>query len=104
MGLRRPIHQSMALPSRMRLRIVCLLATAAVLALAVSSVAMASGPVKQGGQANPGGRPTTPLHGKVVDGLPFTGLDVIALAAVALSLTSTGLALRRLSVEDGEPA
>lgn len=28
--------------------------------------------------------------------LPFTGLDLVALAAVAVALTATGLALRRL--------
>jgi hypothetical protein len=37
------------------------------------------------------------LQASVIGGLPFTGLDVIALAAVALALTSVGLALRQLS-------
>jgi hypothetical protein len=31
------------------------------------------------------------------ESLPFTGLDVAALAAVALALTGTGVALRRLA-------
>jgi hypothetical protein len=33
-----------------------------------------------------------------VVGLPFTGLDLIALAAVALAFTSVGFALRRMTV------
>jgi len=37
------------------------------------------------------------LQKEVVGGLPFTGLDVIALAAVALALTSMGFALRRMT-------
>jgi hypothetical protein len=32
-----------------------------------------------------------------VGGLPFTGLDVISLLAVALALTSVGFALRRMT-------
>ena len=39
------------------------------------------------------------LHKKVVGGLPFTGLDVVALAAVAVALMSMGFALRRLTAE-----
>lgn len=37
------------------------------------------------------------LRQDIVSGLPFTGLDVVALAAVAVALTSVGFALRRLS-------
>jgi hypothetical protein len=49
-----------------------------------------------------GGDPADPaqpsgLQKRVVGGLPFTGLDVVALLAVAVALTSTGLALRRLA-------
>jgi len=47
-----------------------------------------------GGPASPSG-----LQKKVVGGLPFTGLDVVALFAVAVALTSMGLALRRLTAE-----
>jgi hypothetical protein len=45
--------------------------------------------------------PTAPsgLQQKVVGGLPFTGLDVVALLAVAVALTSMGLVLRRLTAE-----
>ncbi len=45
--------------------------------------------------------PKTPagLQKKVVSGLPFTGLDVVAMLAVAVALTSVGLALRRLTGE-----
>jgi hypothetical protein len=39
------------------------------------------------------------LQKQVVSGLPFTGLDVVALLAVAVALTSMGLALRRLSAD-----
>jgi hypothetical protein len=39
------------------------------------------------------------LQKKVAGGLPFTGLDVVALLAVAVALTSMGLALRRLTSE-----
>lgn len=34
--------------------------------------------------------------------LPFTGLDVISLLAIAAALTGTGLVLRRLTVGGGE--
>ena len=37
------------------------------------------------------------LQENIVNGLPFTGLDVIALCAVALALTSIGFALRRMT-------
>ena len=47
-----------------------------------------------GGPADPSG-----LQKRVVGGLPFTGLDVVALFAVAVALTSMGLALRRLTAE-----
>jgi hypothetical protein len=43
--------------------------------------------------------PPSGLEKKVVSGLPFTGLDVVALFAVAVALTSMGLALRRLTAE-----
>jgi hypothetical protein len=56
-----------------------------------------------GGAAETGQPPKDPepsgLQKKVVGGLPFTGLDVIALMAVALALTSLGFALRRLTAE-----
>ncbi|MGZ8665721.1 MAG: hypothetical protein ACXWZM_01270 [Solirubrobacterales bacterium] len=39
------------------------------------------------------------LEKTVVGGLPFTGLDLIALLGVAVLLTSMGLALRRLTVD-----
>jgi hypothetical protein len=37
------------------------------------------------------------LQKSVVGGLPFTGLDLIALAAVAVAFTSLGFALRRMT-------
>ena len=94
----------MAFPSRTRLRAVCLLAILAALLLALPAAAVASGQSKQGAAQSKASSNRSGLHGKVVGGLPFTGLDVIALAAIAVSLTSTGLALRRISIDDGEPA
>jgi hypothetical protein len=47
-------------------------------------------------QASGGGNdPDDGLGGRVVDPLPFTGFDVIAMAAVALAVTGLGLALQR---------
>jgi len=45
--------------------------------------------------------PSTPagLQKHVVHGLPFTGLDVVAMLAVAVALTTMGLALRKLTAE-----
>jgi hypothetical protein len=45
-------------------------------------------------EASPSG-----LQKKVVGGLPFTGLDLIALGAVAAALVSMGFALRRLTAD-----
>jgi hypothetical protein len=39
------------------------------------------------------------LEKTVVSGLPFTGLDLIALIGVAVVLTSMGFALRRLTLD-----
>jgi hypothetical protein len=50
-----------------------------------------AGDTSGGGPAERVAVPTTS------DSLPFTGLDVAALAAVALALTGTGVALRRLA-------
>lgn len=44
------------------------------------------------------------LEKSVVGGLPFTGLDLIALAVVAVALTSMGLALRRLTTGRAGPS
>jgi hypothetical protein len=43
--------------------------------------------------------PTAGLQKEVVQGLPFTGLDVVALLAVAVALMSMGFALRRLTAD-----
>jgi hypothetical protein len=51
-----------------------------------------------GGGGDDGSAPSG-LQKKVVGGLPFTGLDVVALLAVAVALTSMGFALRRLTSE-----
>ena len=47
-----------------------------------------------GGLNEPSEPPSTGLHGHVGP-LPFTGFDVIAMAAVALAVTGLGLALQR---------
>jgi hypothetical protein len=93
------------------LRIIALLATVAALWL-VGPVSLAHAGDATKAQydndvtkvaANVGGNddpaPPAGLQKKVVSGLPFTGLDVVALLAVAVALTSMGLALRRLTAE-----
>jgi hypothetical protein len=52
-----------------------------------------------GGDGTPPATAPAALQKKVVGGLPFTGLDVVALLAVAVALTSMGLVLRRLTAE-----
>jgi hypothetical protein len=92
-------------------RIVALLATAAALWL-VGPVSLAhagdatkeqygTDVTKVAADVGGGNDPAPPagLQKKVVGGLPFTGLDVVALLAVAVALTSMGLALRRLTAE-----
>ena len=59
-----------------------------------NQVSQVAGSIGSGGGDGPSG-----LQKKVVGGLPFTGLDVVALLAVAIALTSMGLALRRLTAE-----
>ena len=49
--------------------------------------------------SNPPAQEASGLEETVISGLPFTGLDVIALVAVALALVSIGFALRRLSAQ-----
>jgi hypothetical protein len=51
------------------------------------------------GSGGDGNAPAAGLQKKVVNGLPFTGLDVVAMLAVAVALTSMGLALRKLTAE-----
>jgi hypothetical protein len=43
------------------------------------------------------------LKAHVVGGLPFTGIDMIALGAIALALMSAGVALRKLSTPRASP-
>lgn len=93
------------------IKVVALLATVAALWLVPVSFAQAADATKEQYDdevtkvaANVGGGnddPTSPagLQKRVVSGLPFTGLDVVALFAVAVALTSMGLALRRLTAE-----
>jgi hypothetical protein len=53
----------------------------------------------QGGSAPAATQTAGTLQKKVVAGLPFTGLDLVALLGVAVALTSLGLGLRRLTAE-----
>jgi hypothetical protein len=55
---------------------------------------LASGLAGDVGGGGPAERVAVPSSS---ESLPFTGLDVAALAAVALALTGTGVALRRLA-------
>ena len=55
-------------------------------------------------QISHGGGGASGLEKTVVSGLPFTGLDLIALLAVAVLLTSMGFALRRLTLDRGPRA
>ena len=66
---------------------------AAVLALAAPAPALGDDHGPRSADASRGAA----LQGEVVAGVPFTGLDVLALGVVALSLTATGFVLRRLS-------
>ncbi|MGH2981401.1 MAG: hypothetical protein ACRDKV_05100 [Solirubrobacterales bacterium] len=51
------------------------------------------------GGGGPPAKDPAVLQQEVVSGLPFTGLDVVALLAVAVALTSMGLVLRRLAAD-----
>ena len=50
------------------------------------------------GPSTGGSQGSGPLNSPVVQGLPFTGLDLVALGAVAIALMSLGLVLRRITV------
>jgi hypothetical protein len=72
-----------------------------------ASPVVAAGNVGGGGLSEPGTAatesvPVTPTTTANNGALPFTGLDVAALALVAMALAGTGLALRRLSAAGGE--
>lgn len=96
-------------------RIASVACVVSVLTLAMASPAPAQDPtatqynttvVQVHESGGPGSPPAaTGLRSSVVGGLPFTGLDLIALAAVAVAFTSVGLALRRMTVaKHGDPA
>lgn len=89
-------------------------ATVAVLLIAAPSPARAADPTEAqygntvtqvaggtggGVTETPAPQPSSGLEKNVVGGLPFTGLDVLALAAVAVALGTIGLVLRRLTAE-----
>ncbi len=83
---------------------VCVLGAVLVLLVWASGASAASDPTQE--QYNPithvsHGGGAAGLDKTVVGGLPFTGLDLIALLGVAVLLTSMGLALRRLTVDRG---
>jgi hypothetical protein len=63
-----------------------------------NSVTKVSGEIG-GGSATPPAAAPSGLRKQVVGGLPFTGLDVVALAVVSAALLSMGLGLRRLTAD-----
>jgi hypothetical protein len=63
-----------------------------------TSVTQVTSEAEVGGASNAPAPPSSGLQTNVVGGLPFTGLDLIALVAVALAFTSVGFALRRMTV------
>jgi hypothetical protein len=83
------------------------LTIALLVALSGAAAAQASSPTSaqydtanhQIAAAGGGGGPSEPSGGidPVISGLPFTGVDVVLLAIVALVLLSAGIALQRLS-------
>ncbi len=102
-------HQSWGTTSR-RLRLFTAALCAAGIALAPAAAQAQKSPTSA--QYKPaatqvsaeveGGPEETGLQKEVVSGLPFTGLDLIALLAVALAMTSIGFALRRLTSDRGK--
>lgn len=98
---------------RLARRTACLLLIAGASALMVPGLASAAGspsalsdPISaqydtsinvNGDGSTPSTSSSTGLQKHVVGGLPFTGVDLLALAAIAVALTSAGFALRRLS-------
>ena len=76
-------------------------------ALACAVALAAPGPVSaQEIPGTDGGAPQRPAAGAAdspaaEEGLPFTGVDLIALGSMAVALTSMGFALRRLATEPG---
>lgn len=85
-------------------RAATLLALAGMLLFAAPAMGQSGDPTSAQYKDEAGGGastqpPDSGLQKEVVGGLPFTGLDLIALAAVAIALTSMGLALRRLTVD-----
>lgn len=97
------------LASRVRARVVLAVLTIGSLAIALSPATAAAQQVTdaqynstlqllQGGGGTPPS-PTTPSSGS---GLPFTGLDVVALFAVGAALALAGIVLWRRSRTTGE--
>jgi hypothetical protein len=93
-----------------------LLAVAATLLIAVAPVAAQSpasaqyaddiqnvaGEVAGNGRSGPDDPGPSGLEKRLIGGLPFTGLDLVALVAVAIGLTSIGFALRKMTAHRGE--
>ena len=112
----RPTADKIPIRNRRAARVPVLLALAAMLLFAAPAMAQTGDPTSAqykdeatqisedvgdggGGGTTSSQPPDSGLHKEVVGGLPFTGLDLIALAAVAIALTSMGFALRRLTVD-----
>jgi hypothetical protein len=98
-------------PTRLRRRLAAFAALACATALAGPAAAPAQdetgaarndAPARVAGSAGgDSAEGESGLRKRVVGGLPFTGLDLLAMAAVAVALASMGLAVRRLSAERG---
>jgi hypothetical protein len=114
--LPQPLDKTMIKHSRIRASRSIVATLAAVVALSMVgpvALAHAGDPVKSqygkevtkvagtvgGGNDGTPPAPKAGLQKQVVGGLPFTGLDAVALLAVAVALMSMGFALRRLTAE-----
>jgi hypothetical protein len=94
------------LPARGKLILSAVMTVALLVALPGAAAAQASSPTSAQYDttnnqiaAGGGGGPSEPSGGgdPVISGLPFTGVDLVLLGIVALSLLSAGIAIQRLS-------
>lgn len=91
-------NRSNRVKRRLATVLVAVIAFAAVGAPA-SAFAQSASPTQE--QYNPGGPPPTPPS--TTGELPFTGLDVAAIAAVGIGLVGAGFAVRKASRAGEDP-